>query len=155
MPTQQTQDRARELRKLERLARLMDTQFKVPGTKNIRFGFDGLIGLVPGIGDIISFLISAYLISSAKKNGASGFVVARMVLNTGIDTIIGSIPILGDIFDIVFRSNQRNVRLLQQHYGEGRHQGSSKKVMIPVVIILAAFFVGLVWLCYKALVWIF
>lgn len=133
----------------------MDAQFRVPGTKNIRFGFDGLIGLVPGVGDLFSFLISAYLVSSAKKNGASGFVVARMVLNTALDTIIGSIPILGDIFDIAFRANQRNVRLLQQHYGEGRHQGSAKKVTIPVVIVLLAFLAGFIWLLYKLFVWIF
>ena len=132
----------------------MDTQFRIPGT-TIRFGMDGVIGLVPGVGDLVSLGISGYLISSAVKNGASNFVVARMMLNTGIDAIFGSIPILGDIFDVAFKANMRNVRLLQQHYGEGRHRGSSKKVIIPVVILLLALLAGFVWLCYKVIVWLF
>ena len=98
------------LRRLNALARLMDNQFRIPGTK-IRFGFDGIIGLVPGVGDLITLAISSYLISSAIKNGASGFVVARMAVNTGIDAIIGAIPVLGDIFDVAFKANIRNVRL--------------------------------------------
>ena len=132
----------------------MDAQFSIPNTK-IRFGLDGIIGLIPGVGDLFSLGISGYLISSAMKNGASRFVVARMVLNSGVDAIIGAIPILGDIFDVAFKANMRNVRLLQQHYGEGRHQGSAKKVIIPVVIILLALFAGFIWLCYKTIVWLF
>lgn len=132
----------------------MDSQFRIPGT-TIRFGLDGVIGLVPGVGDLISLGISSYLISSAVKNGASSFVVARMMLNTGVDAIVGSIPILGDIFDVAFKANTRNVRLLQQHYGTGRHRGSSKKVIIPVVIFLLALLAGFVWLCYKVIVWVF
>lgn len=132
----------------------MDSQFRIPGT-TMRFGFDGIIGLVPGIGDLISLGISSYLMSSAVKNGASSYVVARMALNTGVDAIIGSIPILGDIFDVAFKANMRNVRLLQQHYGEGRHRGSSKKVIIPVVIVLLALLAGFVWLIYKTIVWLF
>ena len=152
---QQSQQSATPLiRKLNALARLMDTQFRIPGTK-IRFGFDGLIGLIPGVGDLITLAISTYLISSAIKNGASGFVVARMVVNTGIDAIIGAIPVLGDIFDVAFKANMRNMRLLQQHFGEGRHQGSAGKVIIPVVIGLLAMFASLVWLTYKLVMWVF
>lgn len=144
----------KQVRKLNALARLMDAQFVIPGTK-IRFGVDGIIGLIPGVGDLISLGISGYLISSASRNGASSFVLARMLVNSIIDAAIGAIPILGDIFDIAFKANMRNVRLLQQHYGEGRHQGSARKVIIPLVIILLLIFVGLIWLCYKVIVWIF
>ena len=151
---QSKQDRSKQLRNLERLAKLMDAQFRIPGT-SIRFGLDGIIGLVPGVGDLTTFFISGYLVSRAVKKGASGFVVARMMLNVAIDTLFGAVPVLGDIFDIAFRSNQRNMKLLQQHYGEGRHQGSAKKVIIPVVIVLLTFLAGLVWLCNKLLVWIF
>ena len=136
------------LRGLNRLAKLMDAQFRIPGT-NIRFGMDGLIGLVPGVGDFASFLISSYLVSMAVNKGASGFVLARMIFNIVLDALVGAIPILGDIFDVAFKANQRNIKLLQEHYTEGRHQGSAKKVIIPVVIVVLAVMVGLVWLVVK------
>lgn len=132
----------------------MDAQFRIPGT-SIRFGVDSLIGLVPGVGDLVSFLISGYMLSVASKKGASGFVQARMVANIVIDAVVGAVPILGDIFDVVFKANQRNMRLLEQHYGEGKHQGSAKKVIVPVTILLLGVFSGLIWLCYKLIIWIF
>lgn len=143
-----------ELKGLKRLARLMDAQFRIPGTQ-IRFGLDGLIGLIPGAGDFISFLISAYILSIAANKGASGFVMGRMALNVLIDSLVGAIPLLGDIFDVAFRANERNVRLLQQHFGEGRHRGSAKKMWIPIVIGLLILFAGLVWLLVKLFQWIF
>lgn len=149
-----TQQPPRAIRNLDSLARLMDSRFNIPGSK-IRFGMDSVIGLIPGVGDIISFLISGYILSTAAKLGASNYVMARMTLNAGLDAIIGSIPILGDIFDIGFRANQRNIRLLQQHYKEGRHRGSATKVIIPVVIVLLAMLAGFIWLTYKLIVWIF
>ena len=141
-------------RNLDILAKLMDSQFRIPGT-NIRFGLDALIGLVPGAGDFVSFLVSSYLVSNAINKGASGYVLSRMVLNIVVDALVGAIPVLGDIFDVAFKANQRNVKLLQQHYTEGRHQGSSKKVIIPVVIVMLALFAGIIWLIYKLIVWIF
>src|SRR5689334_10637016 len=115
-----------QFRGLNTLASLMDNRFRIPGT-NIRFGFDALIGLVPGIGDLVSFAVSAYIISEASKNGASGYVRSRMILNVAIDTIVGAIPFMGDIFDVGFKANQKNMRLLQQHFNEGKHKGSAKK----------------------------
>ncbi len=132
----------------------MDAQFKIPGT-SIRFGLDGIIGLVPGVGDFISFLISGYIVSIAVNKGASGFVLARMLLNIVVDALVGAIPILGDIFDVVYKANQRNMQLLQEHYVEGKHQGSSMKVIIPVVVVLLAVLFGLGWLVYKTVVWLF
>jgi len=89
------------IKNLDFLAKLMDSQFRIPGT-NIRFGLDALIGLVPGAGDIAGFLISGYIIAVLAKNGASGFVLARITLNIFIDSLVGSIPILGDLFDVSF-----------------------------------------------------
>ncbi len=132
----------------------MDAQFRIPGT-SIRFGVDGVIGLIPGVGDFISFLISGYIVSVAVNKGASGFVLARMLLNIVVDALVGAVPILGDIFDVVYKANQRNMQLLQEHYVEGRHQGSSAKVIIPVVIVLLAILFGLGWLIYKTIVWLF
>jgi hypothetical protein len=143
-----------DLRNLEKLARLMDAQFRIPGT-SIRFGFDGIIGLIPGVGDIVGLLISGYMLSEASKKGVSGYVMARMLLNTGIDFVIGSIPFLGDIFDFAFKANQRNMRLLQEHFKEGRHRGSAARVVVPFVIVMLIFLVGLIWVFYKLIVWIF
>ena len=142
------------LENLNSLAKLMDSQFKIPGT-NIKFGLDALIGLVPGAGDFATFLISGYMITILASNGASGFVLARMVLNVVIDSAFGAIPILGDIFDVAFKANQRNVKLMQQHYVEGRHKGSAWKVIIPVLLILLIFVGGLAWMAYKLFVWLF
>ena len=142
------------LKNLNSLAELMDSQFKIPGT-NIKFGLDALIGLVPGAGDFATFLISGYMITILASNGASGFVLARMVLNVVIDSAFGAIPILGDIFDVAFKANQRNVKLMQQHYVEGRHKGSAWKVIIPVLLILLIVVGGLAWVAYKLFVWLF
>ncbi len=142
------------LRKLRALTKLMDSQFRIPGT-TIRFGFDAVIGLVPGVGDFASFLISCYMISIAMNKGASGFVLARMIVNIIVDALVGAVPVLGDIFDVAFKANQRNMKLMEEHYTEGRHQGSAAKVIIPVVILLLGFFVGLGWLCYKFITWLF
>jgi hypothetical protein len=144
----------RGLKNLNALAKLMDAQFRIPGT-DIRFGVDGVIGLIPGVGDFVSFLISSYLVSVAVNKGASGFVLARMVFNIVLDALVGAVPVLGDIFDVAFKANQRNMKLLQQHYTEGRHKGSAKKVIIPVVVVILAVLAGLVWLTYKMIVWMF
>jgi hypothetical protein len=102
------------LARLEALARLMDGAFVIPGT-NIRMGLDGIIGLVPIAGDLVSGLISSYLIWEARQLGASRWVIGRMMANTLLDTTIGAIPVLGDAFDVVFRTNLRNMALLRKH----------------------------------------
>lgn len=142
------------LKNMDLLARLMDSQFKIPGT-NIKFGLDALIGLVPGAGDFATFLISGYMITVLASNGASGFVLARMVLNVVIDSLFGAIPVLGDIFDVAFKANQRNMKLMQQHYVEGRHKGGAWKVVIPVLFILFILVGLLAWLAYKLFVWLY
>ncbi len=135
--------------KVAQLTKLMDKQFTIPGT-NFRFGLDGILGLIPGIGDLSTFAVSCYLLTLMAKNGASGYVMARMVLNVLIDTIIGSIPFIGDIFDFAFKSNSRNMRLMQEHFVDGRHRGGAWKVIIPVVIILLLIMIGGIWLAWTA-----
>jgi hypothetical protein len=100
--------------RLEALAKIMDSALAIPGT-NIRFGLDAVIGLVPGVGDLIAGAISTYLIWEAKRLGASRWLVMRMLANTTIDTVIGSIPIVGDAFDVLFRANRMNMALLRAH----------------------------------------
>jgi len=150
----QQQTGQRGLKQLDRLAKLMDAQFRIPGT-DIRFGLDGIIGLIPGAGDLSTFAVSGYMLWIMANNGASGFVLARMTLNILIDALIGSIPILGDIFDIAFKANMRNMRLMQEHYEEGRHRGSAWKVIIPVLLILFLIIVFIIWVTYKLLASIF
>lgn len=144
----------RGLKHLGKLARLMDAQFRIPGT-NIRFGLDGLIGLIPGAGDLSTFAVSGYMLWVMANNGASGFVLARMVVNVLIDALLGSIPLIGDLFDIAFKANLRNMRLMQEHYEEGRHRGSAWKVIVPVLVILFLIIAGIIWLTYKLLASIF
>jgi len=150
----QQQPGQRGLKQLGRLAKFMDAQFRIPGT-DIRFGLDGIIGLIPGAGDLSTFAVSGYMLWIMANNGASGFVLARMTLNILIDALIGSIPILGDIFDIAFKANMRNMRLMQEHYEEGRHRGSAWKVIIPVLVVLFLIIIGIIWVIYKLIASIF
>ena len=106
--------RAQRLARLDGLARLLDTAFVVPGT-NIRFGIDALIGLVPGLGDVITTALSLYIVNEARALGASKAIIGRMIFNVAVDGAIGLVPILGDAFDVAFRANRRNVLLLQRH----------------------------------------
>lgn len=126
MPLQTTERTAiaSELRNLERLAHWMDTRFRVPGT-GIRFGLDGLIGLVPGIGDGVMALPAIYLILRARGMGVPGHVQARMAGNVLIDVLIGAVPLVGDVADVGFKANTRNVRLLRDHFGVAEHRASA------------------------------
>lgn len=107
-------DAEASLVRLEALARLMDGSLVVPGT-NIRFGLDAAIGLIPVAGDMISGLISSYIIWEAKRLNVPKWLIGRMVANALIDTTLGSIPIVGDMFDVAFRANMRNMALLRRH----------------------------------------
>jgi hypothetical protein len=100
--------------RLEAVGRLMDSAFVLPGT-NIRLGLDAIIGLVPVAGDVISGLVSSYLIWEARQLGAPRWLIARMMANTFLDTTLGVIPLVGDAFDLMFRANMKNMALLRRH----------------------------------------
>lgn len=103
-------------RRLRRLAKLMDSQVRVP-VLGLRIGADAVLGLVPGVGDALSGLIGAYLIYEAHRLGIPRSAVLRMAANTAIDTAIGAIPFAGDIWDFFFRANDRNMQILARHVG--------------------------------------
>ena len=100
------------IRRMELMAKLLDNAFMIPGT-NQRVGIDAIIGLVPGLGDIATTLLSSYVIWEARNLGVSRVAIGRMLTNLAIHASIGAIPILGDVFDAFFRVNQRNMRIVR------------------------------------------
>ena len=106
---------------LRKLETLLDEAFRVPGTK-FRFGIDGIIGLVPGVGDVLAGLLSLIIPIAAWIRGVPYVTLARMAANLGIGVLVGTIPLFGDIFDVAWKANRRNYRLLQRHLGEPRRQ---------------------------------
>jgi hypothetical protein len=105
--------REQRIARLEALAKLLDVAFILPGT-NIRYGIDGLIGLIPVVGDIITTAISLWLVREARAIGAPWYITARMLGNVAVDGVVGIVPFVGDAFDVMFRANMRNVRLLRR-----------------------------------------
>lgn len=99
--------------RVERVAVLMDSAVRVPGT-GWRFGADSVLGLIPGVGDLASAGVSAWLIYEANRIGMPGSVTARMVGNVALDTVVGSVPVVGNIFDFFFKANLRNVALMRR-----------------------------------------
>jgi hypothetical protein len=106
--------RAERIARIDRLATLLDTRFAIPFTK-IRFGADSLIGLAPGVGDAITAALALYIVYEAHRLGAPKTVLARMLGNVAIDGMVGIVPVAGDVFDVMFRANRRNVRILREH----------------------------------------
>ena len=105
--------REQRVERLEVLAKLLDVAFVVPGT-NIRYGIDGLIGLIPVVGDIITTAISLWVVREARALGAPWHITARMLANVAVDGAVGLVPVAGDAFDVMFRANVKNVRLLRR-----------------------------------------
>lgn len=100
-------------RHLKALGYWMDESISLPG--GFRIGWDGIIGLIPGIGDLAGMGVSAYIVVQSARLGVTRSVLVRMMVNTAAETIIGSVPVAGDLFDFAFKANRRNLRLLQSH----------------------------------------
>ena len=142
MPTPFENDE--RLRWVARISHLLDSQFRVPGT-SWRFGLDPIMGLIPVVGGLPSLAISGVLILTMLRHGASGNLVVRMALNVLLDTLIGAIPVLGNVFDFAFKANNRNVELLRRHYAEGKYQGSGKGLLLIILLVLLVVFGLLAW----------
>jgi uncharacterized protein DUF4112 len=108
------QSRREALQRLDFLATLLDSAILIPGTK-IRFGADAVIGLVPGIGDAITTALSAWIVYEAHRLGMPRRVLVRMIGNVAVDGLFGAVPLVGDVFDVMWRANRRNMRLLREH----------------------------------------
>jgi hypothetical protein len=114
-----------DLLKLDQLADLMDNKLVIPGT-NIRLGLDSIIGLIPGIGDTLSLAVSGYIVHQAHKAGVHPFLLSRMLYNIFVDWLIGIVPFFGDIFDVGFKANRRNVDLLKAHLKTAKFETDRK-----------------------------
>jgi hypothetical protein len=127
-------------RTLHGLEILLDEAFVLPGT-GIRFGLDGIIGLVPGLGDVVAGLLSLVIPLAAWIRGVPYVTLARMAANLAIGVLVGTIPIFGDIFDVAWKANKRNYQLLVRHLGEPhRHTWRDWTFLLMLVTALALIF---------------
>jgi hypothetical protein len=108
-----TRSRGARIARIDRLATLLDTALVIPGT-GVRFGLDALIGFFPVVGDTITTALSLFIVHEAYQLGAPGHVIARMLGNVALDGVLGAVPLVGDAFDVLWRANRRNVRLLME-----------------------------------------
>ncbi len=106
--------RADAVARISAVARLMDSAIPIPGTSRT-VGLDAVLGLLPGIGDLVSAALSSNIIWEARQLGLPSWKIARMIGNVAIDTAVGAVPLVGDLFDVAFKANQRNVRLVVEH----------------------------------------
>lgn len=130
---------------VEAMARWMDYAFVLPG--GFRFGLAGIIGLIPGIGDILDALISLYIVNRALQLGIPRVGVARMVVNIGIEGLLGAVPFIGDIFDVVFKANRRNYLLLTRYLSQPKRQHGMDWLFLLATLLLVIAGVALpIWL---------
>lgn len=138
----------RQLGSARKVARILDRSFRVPGT-SLRFGLDPLLGLLPVGGDVLAALGSGWILYVAWRNGAPPGMIGRMLVNVLIDTLVGSVPVLGDLFDAGWKSNSRNLAMLERWLGaEGPQRHHSPAILVGIVvalILLLALVAGLVW----------
>ncbi|WP_017298091.1 DUF4112 domain-containing protein [Nodosilinea nodulosa] len=114
MNTANTAAQLRNLDRIRRISRLMDTAFKIP-VLGLKIGWDPVLGLVPGLGDLIATAVSAYVIVLAARFRLPRGILAQMVFNIGLEAVVGTVPLLGDVFDAFYKSNVRNLKLLEAH----------------------------------------
>lgn len=138
----------------EKLSWLLDNSIPLPG--GYRIGLDGFIGLIPGLGDFFSGLLASLIVIKANQLGVPRSVLLRMVINVLIDTGVGSLPVIGDLFDFVWKANQKNSKLLA-HYEQAPQQTARRSllenmmfilavvIVLALVVMLAGWLIGLLW----------
>lgn len=109
-------EKMRRIARMAKLARLMDTAIRIPGT-GIRFGADSVLGLLPVVGDASGAVIGLVIVNEARRLGLPPEKLARMVANIATDAVVGSVPLVGDLFDVYFKSHRRNAQMIFDHFG--------------------------------------
>lgn len=143
----------------KQLAVLLDSKFTIPGT-NIRFGIDPILGLIPGAGDWLAGIISIYFIFLGILEGGNSAVLIRMFLNILLDIIFGSIPVIGEVFDVAWKANLRNARLLDELAKDPRKTEAQSRwfnwiLFIIFVLIILGLLVAISWLIIEIVEWLF
>jgi len=141
------------IRTVRKLSYLMDEQFRVPGTQ-FRFGLDPILNLIPFAGDFAGFIISGGLVLAMSSKGLTSKIVVLMCLNILLDATIGAIPGIGQIWDFFFKSNTKNMKLMEEYYQEGKHQGSGKSTILLALAILFIIFIILLVILWYIAAWI-
>ena len=139
------------LKLIKRVSKLMDEEFSIGG---FRFGLDPILNFIPIAGDIGGYMVSVALILTMLKHGVSGKLAVKMLGNATLDALVGSIPILGWVFDFTFKANTKNVKLLSEHYVQGKHKGSATPVVVSVLITALIVLILVIFLAIKALQWL-
>jgi hypothetical protein len=145
-----TESDAPQLARVRAIARAMDSAISIPGT-GVRFGLDPVLGLVPGLGDVVSSIASIYIVMIGIRLGAPRSAVLRMMGNIAIDTLVGSVPILGDLFDVGWKSNNRNVALIEQHVAQPEKVRAASRMLVAglllaLIALTIVFAFGAIWL---------
>ncbi|MBD1384915.1 DUF4112 domain-containing protein [Mucilaginibacter rigui] len=143
-----------QLKWVERISSIMDDKFRIPGT-SFRFGLDPILNLIPFAGDVSGFVVSAALLYVMAKNGVSRKVLILMAVNISIDAAVGAIPLLGQISDFYIKANTRNIKLLKEHYHEGKHTGSGNGIIAILLIVLFVVMGAVLYVSYLTLHWLF
>jgi hypothetical protein len=140
--------------RLRFLAWLLDSSIRIPGTR-FTVGLEGLIGLVPFLGDLIGVLLSSYIVAEARRLGVSRSVLARMAFNVAVEGVVGLVPFAGDVFDAAWKANQRNVRLLEHWVERPRRAERASTAFLAVLILgIVALAAVTIWLTYVLLRWL-
>lgn len=142
-------DNAAVRRRLARIAWLLDNSIALPGVR-FRIGLDAVLGLIPGLGDVLGVLLSSYIVREAARLGVPPSVLLRMAWNIGVEGIVGIVPFFGDVFDAAWKANQRNYLLLERYLDNPRRAVASSRLFAALLIVVLVVFI----LVLSALGWI-
>jgi hypothetical protein len=142
-----------KVNRLRRLSQLLDDAIPIPGT-GYRIGIDPLLGLVPGGGDTVAGALGAYIIIEAARMGLPRKVIGQMVGNILLDSVVGSVPILGDLFDIGWKANVRNITLLERHLHLTRHNHKDRLFLFGLIFLLTIIIIGFATLTVLVIRWL-
>ena len=136
-------DISHRTRRVRALSKLLDNSIVVPGT-GWKIGLDPIIGLIPGVGDLIGAVLSGYIILEGARADMPPVMMARMLMNVGFDTLVGAVPVLGDAFDAAWKANTKNVALLERHLAAGAPTGGEKRSVMGVALLAVLVLVAIV-----------